>query len=211
MLCPLCQHPQSHHYHQDKRRHYFQCQQCQLVFVDPSALLPANAEKQIYDQHQNSPTDQGYRRFLSRLADPLLARLPEGSDGLDFGCGPGPVLASMLEQAGHRMALYDIYYQPDRTPLRRQYDFVTCTEAIEHFYRPGREWQLLMSLLKPGGTLGLMTKMVRNANAFAQWHYKNDPTHVCFFSPATFRFLARQQGLTVEFHGSDVILLQKPA
>ncbi|SHI01791.1 class I SAM-dependent methyltransferase [Ferrimonas marina] len=211
MLCPLCQHRHTALYHQDKRRHYFQCQRCQLVFADPATLLPAQAEKQIYDQHQNHPDDPGYRRFLNRLAEPLQARLNGPSVGLDFGCGPGPALAAMLTEAGHQVALYDPYYAPDRAPLRQQYDFVTCTEAIEHFYRPGREWGLLLSLLKPGGTLGLMTKLVRGPQAFAQWHYKNDPTHVSFFSRATFQYLAKQQGLQLEIVGGDVILLQKPA
>ncbi len=211
MLCPLCQHPDPGHYHQDKRRHYFQCQRCHLVFADPAALLPAHAEKDQYDKHNNDPTDSGYRRFLSRVAEPLQARLSAGAEGLDFGCGPGPTLSLMMSEAGYPTAVYDPYFSPDRTPLRRQYDFITCTEAIEHFYRPAREWQLLLTLLKPGGWLGLMTKLVRGPQAFAQWHYKNDPTHVSFFSQATFEFLAERDGLRLEFIGADVILLQKPA
>ncbi|WP_028116594.1 class I SAM-dependent methyltransferase [Ferrimonas senticii] len=210
MLCPLCLNPHPSHYHQDKRRHYFQCPECQLVFADPAALLPQSAEKQVYDQHQNNPDDHGYRRFLNRLAEPLLERLPLQQQGLDFGCGPGPVLALMLQEAGHQMATFDPYYAPDRSVLRRSYDFITCTEAIEHFYQPRREWQLLLQLLKPGGYLGLMTKLVRNRDAFAQWHYKNDPTHVCFFSEATFRYLAERSQLRLEILGNDVILLQKP-
>ncbi len=210
MLCPLCLQASPHHYHQDKRRHYFQCGRCQLVFVDPASLLPASAEKQVYDQLQNTNEDEGYRRFLTRLAEPLLARLPLQQHGLDFGCGPGPVLAQMLTEAGHQVALFDPYYQPDRTPLKQSYDFITCTEAIEHFYQPRREWHLLLSLLKPGGYLGLMTKLVRNPTAFAQWHYKNDLTHVSFFSEATFTYLAQADGLRLEFIGNDVILLQKP-
>ncbi|QIZ78945.1 class I SAM-dependent methyltransferase [Ferrimonas lipolytica] len=211
MLCPLCQHIDPQHYHQDKRRHYFQCPQCKLVFADPAALLPASAEKQIYDQHQNNPDDLGYRKFLNRLAAPLLLRLPLQQQGLDFGCGPGPTLSLMLADAGHEMALYDPYFVPDRSPLKQQYDFVTCTEAIEHFYQPRREWHLLLNLIRPGGYLGIMTKLVRNKDAFAQWHYKNDPTHVSFFSEATFRYLAKQHNLRLEILGNDIILLQKSA
>ncbi|ADN77935.1 2-polyprenyl-3-methyl-5-hydroxy-6-metoxy-1,4-ben zoquinolmethylase [Ferrimonas balearica DSM 9799] len=211
MLCPLCQHPDTGHYHQDKRRHYFQCQRCDLVFADPAALLPAQAEKDQYDKHNNDPADAGYRRFLARLATPLQERLSLGAEGLDFGCGPGPTLSLMMTEAGFPSAIYDPYFAPDRTPLRRQYDFITCTEAIEHFYRPAREWQLLVSLLKPGAWLGLMTKLVRGPQAFAQWHYKNDPTHVSFFSQRTFEYLAKRDGLVLEFIGADVILLQKPA
>ena len=45
--------------------------------------------------------------------------------------------------------------------------------------------------------------------AFSRWHYKQDPTHVSFFSRETFTWLAARDGLTVEFIGNDVIILQK--
>lgn len=54
-----------------------------------------------------------------------------------------------------------------------------------------------------------MTKLARDVDAFAHWHYKNDPTHVSFFSRETFSFLAERDGLEVEFVGNDVILLRK--
>ncbi|UTM57226.1 class I SAM-dependent methyltransferase [Photobacterium sp. CCB-ST2H9] len=197
-------------YHEDRRRGYLQCQACHLIFADPASHLSPSQEKAVYDQHENHVEDEGYRGFLDRLATPLKARLPEGSlDGLDFGCGPGPALAAMFREQGHRIAVYDPYYAPDNSVLERQYDFVTCTEAIEHFYTPAREWQLLLSLVKPGGWLGLMTKLATDVEAFSRWHYKNDPTHVSFFSRETFRFLAERDGLTVEFVGNDVIMLRK--
>ena len=209
--CPLCAGDNTRHYHTDTRRTYYQCQRCSLVFVDEVARLGPDDEKAVYDQHRNVPDDMGYRRFLSRLADPLLERLPQhASDGLDFGSGPGTVLAMMLMQAGYTMACYDPYYQPDRRVLERQYDFITCTEAIEHFYQPSLAWQQWDTLLKPGGWLGVMTKLVTDQAAFSRWHYKNDPTHVSFFSRDTFEFLAAQSSLELEFVGNDVILMRKP-
>ncbi len=67
----------------------------------------------------------------------------------------------------------------------------------------GRLW----SRLSPGGWLGVMTKLVLNAEAFSGWHYKNDPTHVCFFSENTWRWWAARQGVDLVFAGPDVILL----
>ncbi|MGB2360319.1 MAG: methyltransferase, partial [Porticoccaceae bacterium] len=63
--------------------------------------MSSAAEKAIYDQHQNSPDDLQYRRFLSRLTEPLLERLGPCSRGLDFGCGPGPTLSVMMAEQGH--------------------------------------------------------------------------------------------------------------
>ncbi|UXI01205.1 class I SAM-dependent methyltransferase [Photobacterium sp. TY1-4] len=208
--CPLCQHQSADAFVEDRLRAYFRCQACALIFADPAALLAPADEKAVYDQHENNPADQGYRRFLNRLAEPLSERLgPAPLDGLDFGCGPGPTLSVMLAEMGHQMAIYDPYFADEPALLEATYDFVTCTEAIEHFYTPAREWALLLNMVKPGGWLGLMTKLATDAEAFARWHYKNDPTHVSFFSRETFRFLARRDGLSVEFVGNDVILLRK--
>ncbi|MBY6199600.1 class I SAM-dependent methyltransferase [Vibrio hangzhouensis] len=207
--CPLCSGLSVHHYHTDKKRDYLQCQQCELVFVPRAQRLDANAEKAIYDLHINDPSDDGYRRFLSRLVTPLHERLMQGSKGLDFGCGPGPALSLIMSEQGHEMSLYDLYYYPDRQVLDCRYDFVTATEVIEHLYEPNQVWQQWLSLIKPGGWLGLMTKLVIDVDAFKKWHYKNDQTHVVFFSRATFLFLAQRDGLDIEFIGNDVILLRK--
>ncbi|CCO47019.1 putative S-adenosyl-L-methionine-dependent methyltransferase [Vibrio nigripulchritudo SOn1] len=209
--CPLCESTQTKDYFEDRRRRYHQCLQCELVFVDPAQRLTAEEEKSMYDWHENDPADEGYRRFLSRMSTPILERVAPESSGLDFGCGPGPTLSLMLEEHGHTVSLYDIYYYPDKRVLENTYDFVTATEVIEHLYQPDTVWQQWLSLVKPGGWLGVMTKMVINLEAFAGWHYKNDLTHVIFFSRATFQYLARRDGLQLEFIGNDVILLRKPS
>ena len=99
--CPLCQSADCFIYSSDKRRQYWRCRQCQLIYADPAALLDAAAEISIYQQHQNDPTDLRYRAFLNKLAAPLQQRLAKtGLQGLDFGCGPGPTLSLMLAEAG---------------------------------------------------------------------------------------------------------------
>ncbi|WP_343044274.1 class I SAM-dependent methyltransferase [Marinifaba aquimaris] len=173
------------------------------------------AEKATYDTHENNPDDLGYRKFLSRPVNALLDKLALNKTnkteqrGLDFGCGPGPTLSVMMQEAGYQMANYDIYYFAEESLLQQQYDFITCTEAIEHFNTPAKEWQLLLDLLKPEGYLVIMTKLVIDQTAFANWHYKNDQTHVSFFSRATFNWLATQNQLKVDFVGKDVIIFQK--
>lgn len=209
-LCPLCLAEQIVFFHQDSRRHYYQCLQCQLVFADRNSVLSPQAELAQYQLHQNDLADAGYRRFLQRLATPLLQRLAEtGLQGLDFGCGPGPLLAKMLTEAGQHVALWDPYFACDEQVLQQQYDFISCTEAIEHFVQPAREWALWLSLLKPGAVLAIMTKRYTTKAAFAGWHYKLDPTHVSFFSAHTFNFLAQRDDLIIDFFDNDVVLLQR--
>lgn len=207
--CPLCGTTPGIEFSADRRRDYLRCTRCSLVFVPPEFYLDRESERREYDLHRNDIDDPGYRRFLSRLAEPLLERLGPGADGLDFGCGPGPALARMLEEAGCHVALYDSFYHPDVGVLRNHYDFICATEVVEHLHRPGEVLAQLWSLLSGGGWLGVMTKLVMDAEAFGRWHYKNDPTHVCFFSETTWRWWADEQRAGLELISPDVILLRK--
>ena len=204
--CPLCGGARIDPYHRDKNRDYLSCRVCKLVFVPTALHLSAADEKACYDGHDNRPDDPRYRGFLDRLFTPLNLRLAANSSGLDFGCGPGPTLSVMFEEAGHRVALYDPYYAPDKSVLSATYDFITLSEVAEHLARPGEELDNLWASLAPGGWLGIMTKRVRDRAAFATWHYIADPTHVSFFSDATFRWLADRWSATLVVVGDDVVL-----
>ena len=208
--CPLCGTQEPVFFHQDRQREYWQCPGCQLVFVPPRNFLSSEEELACYQLHQNSPDDTGYRTFLGRLATPLIRRLTPGDSGLDFGSGPGPTLSVMLTEGGFPTSIYDPFFAPDDRVWNRSYDFVTATEVVEHLHHPRRELERLWSVLAPGGWLGIMTKRVRDATAFATWHYKNDPTHVIFFAETTFVWLADQWSAELEICGNDVVLLRKP-
>jgi len=209
--CPLCSGLSISNYCTDKRRSYLCCSDCSLVFVPSDQHLSPEDEKAVYDQHQNSPDDQSYRKFLSRLAEPLVERLEAQSYGLDFGCGPGPTLSLMLEEQGHQLALFDIYYADNPLLLQGSYDFITGTEVVEHLSSPRQELDRLWAMIRPGGYLGLMTKLVKDQQSFMGWHYKNDPTHISFFSVATFNYLADIWGAQVDYIANDVIIFRKSA
>ena len=207
--CPLCGAHDTPEFHADSRRSYRRCERCALVFVPPEYYLAISDERAIYDQHENALEDPGYRNFLNRLAEPLLASIGRAARGLDFGCGPGPALAAMLREAGHEVALYDPYYAPDEAVLAVVYDFICATEVVEHLHLPGLELARLWRLLRPDGLLGVMTKLVLGPEAFSRWHYKNDQTHVCFFSQETWCWWGREVDASVQFIGSDVVILKK--
>ncbi len=207
--CPLCQQV-TRFCCRDRRRPYYHCDRCGMVHVAAPWHLSAVDERAQYDLHDNQADDPAYRQFLSRLAEPLLARLPAGAEGLDFGCGTGPALAVMLREKGHPIALYDLYYAPDISVFERQWDFITSSEVVEHLAHPDAELQRLWQCLKPGGWLGIMTKRVTDLAAFTRWHYKNDPTHISFFSQQSFDWLAERWHARLEVVGDDVVLLQKP-
>lgn len=180
------------------------------MFVPSIFYISRKEEKAEYDLHQNLPDDPGYRQFLSRLFLPLQERLAPGSQGLDFGSGPGPTLSVMLTDAGHDVTLYDLFYADQPAVLARRYDFITASEVIEHLHHPGPQLDLLYRLLRPGGLLGIMTKLVIDRTKFAGWHYKNDLTHVCFFSHATFVWLAARWNARLDIVAQDAIIIRKP-
>ena len=208
-MCPLCKNDHTIAFCEDKKRCYLRCSECLLVFVEDKYLLPQDEEKAIYDLHENKVDDMGYRKFLSRLSEPLLDFLNPGDCGLDFGCGPGPALADMLKSKGFNMNLYDLYYFPDTDVLKSKYDFITSTEVVEHIKDSKALFDKFDSLLNENGVLGLMTKLVIDQKAFSTWHYKNDPTHIRFFSRETFQWIANHWKMNVQYFGNDVIILRK--
>lgn len=207
--CPLCSSAETGLFYKDAQRTYQGCASCGLVFVPRRYWLSAAAEKAAYDLHENDPRDQGYRQFLARLSTPLLARLKANQQGLDFGCGPGPALAGILAEHGQQVDLYDPFYYKDPSVFHKQYDFICATEVVEHLHDPSRDFTVLFKMLKQGGWLGIMTKLVIDQAAFQQWHYIRDLTHICFYSRSTFEYLAQRFKAELHLVADDVILLKK--
>jgi hypothetical protein len=191
-------------------RSYLRCGQCGLTFMAPAQRLDAESERARYDTHRNDPGDAGYRSFLDRLALPLMERVRPPARGLDYGSGPGPTLSVMLEERGYDVVVYDPLYAPDAGALRATYDFVTCTETAEHFFNPGMEFRQLTTLLKPGGWLGVMTELLHDNVEFSAWWYARDSTHVCFYQPRTFEWIAARYGLELETVSRTVVFLRSP-
>lgn len=216
LACPLCGDAENTAFHFDRAREYRLCDKCAFVFVPPSHHLSAREERAYYDLHENHVDDPGYRKFLGRLFSPMQQRLSAPSRGLDFGCGEASALAVMFGGAGHSVALYDPHYVPDMTVMSGKFDFIVLSEVAEHLAAPGFEFDRLWNYLEPGGWIGVMTKRVRDRVAFRTWHYITDPTHIGFFSEASFQYLAarwERQGARAELviEGPDVVLIGKSA
>ncbi len=209
--CPLCSSKNHVPFFADKKRNYLRCSCCHLVFVPKRYWLSIEDERATYDLHENDAKDQGYRQFLSRLSLPLLEKLESNQKGLDFGCGPGPTLSALLEEQGQQMDLYDPFYYNDPSVFDKKYDFICATEVVEHLHDPNNNFEALFRMLKPGGLLGIMTKLVIDEDAFSQWHYIRDMTHVCFYSRDTFEYLAQRFNAELDFVTNDVIFLDKIA
>jgi hypothetical protein len=206
MKCPLCYSKRTHFFTKDRLRNYHQCTSCDLVFVPENFFLSPNEEKSRYDFHENSPEDPNYLKFLSQLTIPLKNYLKENWEGLDYGCGPGPAMPTLFKDSSQKIFLYDTFYEKNEKILQKKYDFLISTEVIEHFHYPHEEFEKLKKLLKTHTVIGFMTELLPEKN-FDKWYYKNDDTHVMFYSKKTMQFLANFFEKKIEIVGNRVIIL----
>jgi SAM-dependent methyltransferase len=208
MECTLCQNIHLEHIDiENDTRKYILCLSCYLIFTHPQHLLPKSTAKAHYLNHNNTIEQEGYRKFLNRVITPALRFISPGMKGLDYGCGPTPVLSKILEEKGITCYNYDPLFDFDH-PLEI-YDFVFATECFEHFTVPGTDIKDLLALIKPGGFLGLMTHQWETVDNFKKWYYKNDPTHVSFYHQKTFEYISNQYRLRYQFNDSNRVVILK--
>lgn len=207
--CPLCDSGDlSLITPKNDKRQYYLCGHCTLIFTDELHLLKPEEEKSCYQLHNNSITEPGYVDFLNRVINPSLEFINEEMKGLDFGCGPGPVLSKLLHEKGIYCDIYDPFFYPDYP--EGTYNFIFSTETFEHFHNPKREIEKIDHLLQPGAFLCIMTERWESQERFENWYYKNDPTHVCFYHDKTFDFIAGEYNMEKIYSDRNrVVILKK--
>jgi len=175
---------------------FYSCNNCGSVFRNPTLFLSSELEKERYLLHQNDVEDEGYRNFVSPLTAAVCHSFNPSSIGLDFGAGPAPVAAKILGDRNYHMKYWDPFFHPDTSVLDRKYDFVICCETMEHFYDPLKEFQLMKSVLNKGGKIFCMTNLLPELAAFKDWYYKNDKTHVLFYSEVNLKWIQDAVGFS---------------
>ena len=161
-------------------------------------LPSADEARQRYLHHVEDAGSDGHRKFLWKAIQPSMTFLYNKIECLDFGCGPVPVLASLLSEIGISCDSYDPNFD-FQIPENKKYDHVFCLETAEHFIHPWADWQKIFQLLKPGGTCTLMTERYRDKTFFSDWYYKRDKTHVGFYHERTIQFLAARLRFEILF------------
>jgi len=207
--CIVCSSDQIEPFTTSDNLNYWKCNFCKTKFLDKKHYIDKSSEKKRYLEHENTIEDEGYRTFLSKLANPLKDKIQLNAKGLDFGCGHGPALADMFKKDEYSIDLYDPFFFPNKEIFKKKYDFITCTETAEHFFNPKKEFDLINSLLNKGGWLGVMTSFLTTKEAFDSWYYRRDPTHVVFYAEETFGVIAQQRNWHCEIITKDVVLFNK--
>jgi len=187
--CPLCSNSDNTVYYNGDEGLFYRCNTCNLIHKDSNQYPSTTAEKERYLTHNNDVTDIRYQNFVLPIVEAVKTDFSANTKGLDFGAGTGPVITKMLQEKGYSLTLYDTFFHPNQEALQQSYDFIVCCEVIEHFHQPNEEFLLLKKLVEPKGKLYCMTELFSETIDFKNWYYKNDETHVVFYSEETFKWI----------------------
>ena len=189
---------------------YEVCEVCAFTRKVRRAFPSPEKEKREYDFHENTLENHNYVAMLERFLVQSVDPYKKHGSALDFGCGPGPVLAELLKRRGFHVQLYDPFYAPGLSVLNAQYDVVCATEVIEHFHHPIQSFETLINCLKDDGILALMTKArPKRDEDFLAWWYRRDATHVAFYTKTALAHIARRFRLkTLQAHRDDIAVFK---
>lgn len=209
MECRLC-HKSSLHFYRHDHKEYFFCSECFSIALHPKNYLNVDEELAHYECHQNKASDKNYRKFVQPITDRVLKEQRLNSRGLDYGSGKDSSIIGVLTEQQYSIIPFDPFYFPKTKLKNNHFDYITCCEVVEHFHNPDTSFQLLFDLLKPGGTLYIMTDLYLENIHFDEWYYKNDPTHVFFYHEKTFQWIEKHFGFEKLKIKKRLVQLSKP-
>jgi pseudouridine kinase len=182
--------------------------------LDRALLLSPDAERARYTLHDNSLKNVGYKRYLEDFLasvvgypEILNAGFCDSWRFFDYGSGPEPALVSLMRERGFEARGWDPFFAPEEKCYPGGADIVTCLEVAEHFIDPEKDFASLASCVSPGGFLALGTHLLDDLPrqesspdaetyaAFSSWWYRQDPTHVSFYTKKSLVLIAHKLGL----------------
>lgn len=210
VTCSICKKPVTQSTTLANSKQYWHCDFCLFTGLDEKFFISRDDEKSRYDLHENSIEDKGYVEFLEKFINYAITPYQDSVKTiLDYGSGPKPVLAELLKRKSYQVSVYDPLYAPKEFH-NESFDLICSTEVFEHFYNPMLEIAKIVKLLKPGGRLSVMTRFMPAVDEFRAWFYKDDKTHVSFYSLETFEYIAKEFGLKlIKDDGFQCLVLQK--
>ena len=188
---------------------YFICDTCGSYVKDYQFYLNNLQEKIIYEEHKNDVNDIRYQNFTSPITKAILSTFTSKDLGLDYGCGTAPVISKLLKDKGYQVELYDPYFYPNENYQNYQYDYIFSCEVFEHFYNPKQEIEKLLSILKPTGSLLVMSLIYDFEVDFKNWYYRKDPTHVFIYTLKTIQFIAEKYNLKSKIENNRLVIFSR--
>lgn len=219
--CVFCGNPEIRGFMAGDRT-YFRCGFCDGIFLDPQYRLEPENEKNRYKLHNNSLENAGYRLYLEKFLDSICSFPAIHGAGFndrwkifDYGSGPEPSFIRLLRERGFDARGRDPFFAPETPCFEGGADLVTCLEVAEHFAAPVSDFVLMAECVRSGGFLAVGTHLLSSLSVagsvqvqgsgessadkvsaeFASWWYRQDPTHISFYSEKALRIAAGKAGL----------------
>jgi 2-polyprenyl-3-methyl-5-hydroxy-6-metoxy-1,4-benzoquinol methylase len=212
MNCKICSSETVRIENCNNRTIYYNCINCDLIFIDENFIKIPEKEKLRYLKHNNTLDNNNYVKIFNTLIEEyIIPNQNKIEQILDFGCGPIPIFADLLKAKGFNVDIYDKYFFPLKDYQKKEYDLITLIEVIEHLKDPFTELIGLKNKLNKNGFIIIKTLFhPMNNDVFLKWWYKEDFTHISFFSKKTFKVLAEKLKLKiVSENKKDLCVFQK--
>lgn len=189
------------------------CAACDLYFKSHAMALEhfgayyAQLESATFETDWNYPTD--------RLLHQALERLTDGSKVVDFGCSTGRILKTFTRRldcfgvepnaqaavSARGRGIRIIAEEELRDGQHGDFDAILLADVYEHLPRPVALVEMLVSRLKPGGWLALVTgnaDAIHTREFIGEYWYFRTPGHLLMLSAKHLTWLANRLGLTVQ-------------
>lgn len=200
MQCIICEHVTHILQHPKARSKYHACSTCGFISKDSDYHVSMEEEFKVYETHENSIEDERYVAFFEKFLNAAVFPFVNGGkEAFDFGSGPSPVLAELMERDyGYDYTIYDKFYAPEKRYTGKKFDLITSTEVMEHIANPYPVFEELSDLLKEDSIFSVMTLFPPKDNEnFFSWRYMRDETHLSFYTPKVMEILAEKVGLLI--------------
>lgn len=203
-----------------QKKYYF-CNDCHSAFLNNDDFVSEQKEIERYSLHNNDLSDNGYKQYLEKFLSKIIEYAGNKGNFLDYGSGPNPCLVELIKQNKDLYQFndingWDLYYTKDFIPNKQNYDIISCLEVAEHFKNPVNDLSNIYSLLRNQGKLVLQTQFLNcdNFNDFSEffrkWWYKEDCTHVMFYSKKGIELCATKIGFKVlPSNEKNIVILEK--
>lgn len=203
-----------------QKKYYF-CNDCHSAFLSEDDFVSEEKEIERYSLHNNDLTDNGYKTYLEKFYQKIIEFTGNKGNYLDYGSGPNPCLVQLIREDKQFnefevIDAWDLFYTPNFIPKKQNYDVISCLEVAEHFKNPIEDLSNIYSLLKKQGKLILQTQFINCdnfqdfTNFFIKWWYKEDCTHVLFYSKKGIELCAKEVGFSVlPSNEKNIVVFQK--
>ena len=197
-----------------RERTFHRCPRCGLIFTE---TLADKVREEAHYKKQWAETDPDFWKGQVDVLLQLILNYRPPEHILDFGSGSG-AMTSELVRRGYRVTPVEpmIHGFLKDQNFSRDFDVVIAVEVIEHLPRLWPELRQIENVLQDGGIVVFATLMtnafIDRADAveqFADWWYKDDPTHVSFFCNRTLEILADLGGYDIDIFGNNLFVLQR--